>query len=191
MTEWNAVLWADARELAVQAGVELQDPAMADTSPQAFFAGLREANDRVSAVSFLAAALPRAEAIAWAGACLEPLSKAEGFPLRRRNLLEFAMRWIDQPSDEFRRSAFAEAEQEEEDTPEKLLNYAIFFSGGSITDPDLEPVNSDPTVTGHLVAAAIQSAAVLNREEATAFLDTALNLGEKVATSGMDALATT
>lgn len=191
MTDWNAVLWADAHELAKQAGLDGSALPGSDVRPQAFFTGLREARDRVSAVSFLAAALPRAEAIAWAGACLAPLAEAEDYPQRRKNLLQFALRWIDAPSDEFRRSAFAEAEKEEEDSPEKLLNYAIFFSGGSIADPDLEPVNSDPTITGHLVAAAIQTAAVLNRDQIDAFLDTALDLGEKVAESGMDALATT
>lgn len=188
MTQWNAVLWADAQELAVQAGLGADELPDDGVTPQAFFESLRTAGERIAGVSFLAAALPRAEAIAWAGACLAPLANAEGYPKERRNLLELALRWIDEPNDEFRRTAFAEAELEEQDTPEKLLNYAIFFSGGSISDPELDPVNTDPTITGNLVAGAIQSAAVLNRDETDAFLDKALDLGEKVAQTGMDAI---
>lgn len=189
MTQWNAVLWADAHELAVQAGIEEDDLPSAGESPSAYFTQLRSDENRASAVDFLAAALPRAEAIAWAGACLAPMARVEGYPTKRRHLLELALRWIDDPNDAFRRSAFAEAEQEDKDTPEKLLNYAIFFSGGSIADPELEPVNTDPTITGNLVAAAIQSAAVLDRDETDSFLDKALDLGEKVAQSGMDAIS--
>lgn len=189
MTQWNAVLWADAHELAVQAGMEEDALPSAGESPSAYFTQLRSKENRASAVDFLAAALPRAEAIAWAGACFAPMAKVEGYPIKRRHLLELALRWIDDPNDEFRRSAFAQAEQEDKDTPEKLLNYAIFFSGGSIADPELEPVNTDPTITGNLVAAAIQSAAVLDRDEADTFLDKALDLGEKVAQSGMDAIS--
>lgn len=189
MTQWNAVLWADARELAVQAGMEEDDLPDAGMSPQAYFAELRSSEDSSSAVSFMSAALPRAEAIAWAAGCLAPLAKVEGYPTKRRHLLELALRWIDDPNDEFRRAAFAQAEQEDKDTPEKLLNYAIFFSGGSIADPDLDPVNTDPAITGNLVAAVIQCAAVLDRDEPDAFLDKALDLGERVAQSGMDAVS--
>jgi Family of unknown function (DUF6931) len=189
MTQWNAVLFADASELAVLAGIEKEALPQGDVSPEDYFAELRSAGERISCVSVLASALPREEAIAWAGACLSPLAENDNYPPERRHLLEIALRWIGEPSDAFRRSAFAEAEKADGDTPEKLLNHAIFFSGGSIADPDLDEVRTDPTITGHLVAGAIQSAAVLNRDEADAFLDKALDLGEKVAQSGMDAIS--
>lgn len=191
MSEWTTVLWSDARELALLAGAEEEELPAPDMKPQAFFQSLRKAEERALAVSFLAAALPRSEAIAWGGACLSWLAEGKGYPASRRNLLDYAKRWIDQPSDDFRRTMYAEAEKSPDDSPEKLLGYAIFFSGGSIADPDLEPVNSDPSVTGHLVAGAIKSAAVLDREEMNAFLDKALDLGEKVATAGTDVLTNT
>ena len=191
MTEWTTVLWTDARELARQCGVDEGQLPAPEVNPRAHFHALRKSAERVQAVGFLAAALPRAEAIAWAAACLAPLSERKDYPPVRRNLMDYAQRWIDQPSDEFRRAMFAQAERASEDSPEKLLGYAIFFSGGSISDPDLEPVNGDPAVTGHLVAGAIVSAAVLKREETNAFLDKALDLGEKVAISGTDALTKT
>lgn len=191
MTEWNTVLWSDARELAAQAGAEDADLPEAGMKPQEYFKQLRGASERVTAVNFMAAALPRTEAIAWGAACIAPLAKAKDYPSSRRNLRDFAMRWLDHQSDEFRRKAFEQAEKSDEDSPEKLLAYAIFFSGGSIADADLEPVSGDPTVTGHLVAGAILSAAVLKREETNAFLDKALDLGEKVAISGTDALTKT
>lgn len=71
--------------------------------------------------------------------------------------------WAADPSDANRRAA-ADAS---EDGPEKSLGLAIFFSGGSIAPPEVNPIPPPPHVAEKLAAGAIMLAVVAEPEHAT------------------------
>jgi hypothetical protein len=130
-----------------------------DATPSGFMRELVGAGLLADAVRYLAQAVGPARAIAWSLACLKEL-RAESFPDSAPAVAIFEA-WMSDPSDGNRRAA-AEAAEE---GPERSLGLAIFFSGGSIAPPDVNPVPPPPYLAGKLAAGAIMLAVVGEQPE--------------------------
>jgi hypothetical protein len=145
---------------------ELSDDAKAKLRPEAtpsgFMRELVSAGLLVDAVKYLAQAIGPARAIAWALACIKEL-RADRFPEFASALAVFDG-WVSDPSDANRRAA-GEAAEAAEKGPEKALGLAIFFSGGSIAPPDVNPVAPPPHLAEKLAAGAIMLAVVGEQPE--------------------------
>src|SRR5579883_1307670 len=127
-----------------------------DATPSAFMRELVSEGLMIDAVRFLAQAIGPARAVAWALACLREL-RAEN---NGAALATFDA-WLADPSDANRRAAANASE----DGPEKSLGLAIFFSGGSIAPPDVNPVPPPPHIAEKLAAGAIILAVVGEKPE--------------------------
>lgn len=188
MTNWTVCKFTEARQVAQLMRLAEDDWPEPAVEPPIYFASIRSGSLRADAVRFLAVALPRFEAVAWAARVLEDEARARRLPPRDRQALDFALRWLGDPDDARRRAAFDAAEAAEDRAAERLLGLAVFFSGGSISMPDLPPVLPPPEASGTFAGAAVLAAA-FRTEQPDDVLDRALDLGEAVATNGMDALA--
>jgi hypothetical protein len=150
-----------AAELA--AAAELSDDAKSKLQPEAtpsgFMRELVSTGLLVDAVKYLALAIGPGRAIAWALACLKEL-RVERFPESAAALEAFDA-WASDPSEANRRAAADIAGK----GPEKSLGLAIFFSGGSIAPPDVNPVPPPPNVAEKLAAGAIMLAVVGEQPE--------------------------
>ena len=168
-------------------GVEDEALPESGIAPHVHFAGLRSAGDRRTAVTFLGHALPRLEALAWAGRVLE--TEAATRELRRpdQQALEHALRWLGDPGDATRRTAMEAAESAGERSPERMLATGVFFSGGSISESDLPVILPAPELAGRFAAVAVILAAA-RVQDGNALLDRALDLGERIAAEGTTAL---
>lgn len=186
---WNQVRWTQAHQIASLMDVEETRLPAEGVAPHAHYQELRAGGDRLTAVSFLGHALPRFEALAWAARVLD--EQAAALPLTRadRQALEHSLRWLGEPDDDNRRAAMEAAEAAGENAPERMLATGVFFSGGSISEPDLPPVMPPPELAGRFAAIAVAMAAARS-EERDAVLDKALDLGERVAIDGAEALKT-
>ena len=89
-------------------------------------------------------------------------------------------RWISDPDESGRRAAWSAGEAADERSPERLLSYAVFLSGGSIAPEDQAVVNPAPELSGRLAAAAVITAAYL-AEQPDEHLSAALAAGEAIA----------
>lgn len=110
------------------------------------------------AVTFLAHALPKREAVWWACLCARgsmprPPGDAE------QAVLEAAEAWVLQPGEENRRATMAKAEAAGFDLPSSWAGAAAFWSGGSLAPPGLPDVPPDDKLTGTAVACAVNVAA--------------------------------
>lgn len=170
------------------AAMELGDgaPPPAGVSPRDYFVERRRAGDLEFASAFLAHALGRFEAVAWAARFLD--ERADGLPPLDRQALDHALRWLGEPTEAHRVAAGDAADAAGARSAERLLAAAAFMSGGSIAPPDLPPVHPAPELCGRLAGAAVAIAAHRDTDRAAAF-GRALDLGEAVASGGVDALA--
>ena len=184
---WNQVRWTEAHQIASLMDAGGAAPAEG-VAPDEHYRGVRDGGDRLTAVSFIGHALPRFEALAWAARVLDEQAAALTLSRADRQALEHALRWLGEPDDANRRAAMAAADAAGEDTPERMLATGVFFSGGSISEPDLPPVMPPPELAGRFAAIAVVMAAA-RVEERDAVLDRALDLGERIATDGAAALA--
>lgn len=189
MAEWAQVRWTEARQLVAFQGVAPDALPPEGKPPAEHFADLRAAGDRKGAVQFLALALPRYESIAWSAHVIEEVANARKLAGPDRAALDYALRWLGEPNDDRRRAAFAAADAAGERAPERFLGMAVFFSGGSISGVDLPPVPPAPELTGKMAGGAL-TFATDHAVDPVATLDRALDLGEKVAEQGMQALTT-
>lgn len=148
------------------AAAELSDDASSkltpNKTPSAFMRELVGAGLMPDAIKYLAQALGPKRAVHWAIACVREF-RAENFTQTARALAVFDT-WAADPSDGNRRAAAEAAE----DGPEKPLGLAIFFSGGSIAPPEVNPVPPPPHVAEKLAAGAIMLAVVAEKPEASA-----------------------
>ncbi|MCF7993563.1 MAG: hypothetical protein K9L32_00650 [Chromatiaceae bacterium] len=171
-----------AREVCLLLGLDVDaSPLLREgmTADQ-FLTALVEQGQLRDAVTFMACALPKREALWWAYLCAR---EATTPPLCETDAaaLDAAIRWISDPSEEHRQAAMPAAEATEYETPAGLVALGTFFSGGSIAPPDLSPVPTAPELTAHSVSGAVMLAAVMEQpEKADAtyrrFLKTALDV---------------
>lgn len=191
MDAWTTVKWSEARQITDLMESPPDDLPEAGVTPQAYYRAARERGDLEAALLFLGQALPRFEGAAWAACRLEELA-AEAPPRRAdRRVLDLSLRWVGAPSDEHRRAAYAawlEGEEAGEPvSPERLLAMAVFMSGGSMAPIDLPPVLPPPALSGCL-AACVLIVAAHRAPDPRATMTRSLDLGERVAARGLEAL---
>lgn len=191
MTEWNIVLWSAALQIAQEADLPRDVWPDEDVAPQAYFRKLREGENNMAALSYAACALPKLESIEWALACLPPVEEGDRDYSAKMLLRDASRRWIDEPDDQNRRAVFELAENSNNEWPETLIGLAIFFSGGSITPEDNEPVTIGQEITTKLIGGAMISAVASLAIADPGFADRALDLADRFAVRGREALTTT
>jgi hypothetical protein len=189
MTEWTVVFWSNARQIAEEAKLPREMWPPADLTPAAFFAELRGAGEVGEAISYVACALPKLEAIEWGLASLPPVQHEVPDFAARMLLRDSARRWLSEPDDDNRRAMERLVESADQSWPETLIGLAIFFSGGSIAPEDSPPVPADPRLPGQLVAGAVQIVVANNAVTDPALADRVLTMGERLAVSGREAVA--
>jgi hypothetical protein len=110
------------------------------------------------AVRFLAAALPKREAVWWGVLCAkEALPKPDPAAAKA---VAAAEAWVKEPSEANRRAAGAAAAAAGYGTPAGCLAAAAFWSGGSLNPPHLPPVPPKDDLTGTAIAGAVLLASV-------------------------------
>lgn len=186
MGGWSQVKWTQAGQIADMIGApgEVGD---LEASPEAGYRALRTRSDLNLAVRYLAQALPRFETAAWATNLLDKRSRSIGLGPCERQALDHAMRWVEEPTDDYRRATFEAGGRAPANSPERILASAVFMSGGSISEAELPAVQPAQQVCGQLAAAAVIVAAYRS-DDPTAALTAACDLGEKVAEVGARAL---
>ncbi len=172
---WNRVKWTEAGQIAGM----LDDVFIADADrglpPRDWWAARVATGDLSIAVRYLALALPRHEAVAWAAGTVERCGAATA---DAREALDAVARWLQAPDDMLRRAAWARCEPAA--GPVRFLGAALFFSGGSIAPEGLEPVHPDPALCATGAAGAILAAAHRTPDPAAA-LAAALEAGDRLA----------
>lgn len=163
---WTKVASHKAAEVASQ--VQLEDEAVQllrdDLTPAAYVELLAERQQYVSALRFLAHALPKREAVAWACRCAR-MACSELLDDKSTAALEAAEQWVADPSEAHRRAAEAAAEKAGFDTPAGCAAAAAFFSGGSLGPPHVPDIPPAPTLTAQGVAGSLLLAAVVREPE--------------------------
>jgi hypothetical protein len=186
MDLWTKVKWSEAAQVAEAMELDEEHLPKAGLDPQSYFSQLVEAGDLEQAVTFLGHALPRYEAVAWAARLLERDSHRKKLRRCDQQTLDRVLRWLDDPSDEFRREAFEASEDATADGAERLLAMSVFLSGGSIAPVDLPAVTAPQALCGRLAAAAVVVAAHRTDDPAEALKD-ALTSGGRIAAHGIEA----
>lgn len=155
-------------------GDEAKALLQADQTPRQFLDALRSAGLRIEALRLVAHAFPKRSAVWWGVLCLEQ-ENARPTPATQ-NALELVRNWVAQPDDEHRRAAMPAAQTVGLDSPAGSLAAATYFSGGSVTPPDLPPSPPPEHVTAELVFAAIVAAGSSEPSEINDRFDAYLNL---------------
>lgn len=187
MTEWTVVFWSSARQIAEEAKLPRALWPAEDIAPGAFFRTLRANGDTFAAIAYVAAALPKLEAIEWGLAGLPPLPQDDPDYAARMLLRDSAQRWLHEPDDDNRRAIERLLESADGDWPEALIGMAIFLSGGSIAPEDSPPVPADPRLTGQVIAGAMKSVVAAAAVSDPGMGDRLLDLADRLAVSGRKA----
>lgn len=185
MSEWKSVKFADARQVAELAGS--RDLPEAGYGAADHYRALRAAGRHEDALLFIGHALPRLDVVSWAAQLLDDESRRRPLDMADRQALDRTLRWLGEPDDGARRAAYDAALESDERAPERLLGFAVFFSGGSVSLVDLPPVLPPPEACARCATGAVLLAAQRSGD-VPAFLEHALALAEAVATNGPEAL---
>jgi hypothetical protein len=116
------------------------------------------------AVSLLAHALPRREAVFWAFTCARE-AEGEGASDEARQALEATKTWIADPTDEHRRAAFAAAQTAGVETPAGCVGAAAYFCGDTLGPADQPPVAPGEFMAAKAIAAAVTLSALAGSPE--------------------------
>lgn len=182
MKRWPATTWTDSGQIMTYIGDAVEAGDLADKfdlTPDKFFELLLAGNKLREAVYFIGHALPRYEGIVWA---LQSLLQADAID-RSQPLVNAILRWVDGPNDELRRDIQALALAEKDTTAAGFLGMAVFASGGSISEPDLQPVLAEPSTSARLAAGAVLTAAYATPAP-QAFMLQAAQIGATMAGQG-------
>jgi hypothetical protein len=162
----------------------LSDPARAALAPaltaRQFFDALVAADLPDDAVRFLAAALPKREAVWWGCVCVRSAPALVADPVHLKALVA-AEQWVKDPTEANRRAAEAAAEAAGPDNPPGCLASAAFWSGGSLTPAGQPPVPPRDDLTGQAVAGAVLLAAAHDPSATAAARRQFLTVGQQVA----------
>lgn len=187
MGDWTAVKLTGARQVAALMGVEKAALPGEEVTATDHFAALRAGGANADALGFIVHALPRLEAVAWAARLLDEESRGRTLAVEDRQALDRSLRWLDEADEPTRRAAYDAALDADERAPERLLGFAVFFSGGSISLPDMPPVLPPPEACARCAAGAVMLAAHRSGDP-KALIARALALAEAIAESGLSAL---
>lgn len=178
MSAWPTVRWSSADQIIAMIGDGEEAPSGSAVEPAAWFRLLRDAGDPTAAIQFIAHALPRYECVLWATRTVVESGVCD----RTSEPIRAIMRWIDDPREERRRQVQAIAETMKSARPEYLLGMAVFFSGGSISTPELPAILPPLDSTAKMAGTAILNAA--DKGDRAAVLRRATELGEAIAAAG-------
>jgi hypothetical protein len=184
MSEWANVRWTEAAQIMRLLGYLVDDDDPEPVLPDAHFGELVARESYSDAVTFLAVALPRFDAVTWAARILEAHPSQPKLSADRAALAA-VLDWLDDPSDLKRRTANTLAEKAALNSPEQLLALATFMSGGSIAPEDINPILPPPEVCGKLVSAAILAYAFDSPDPQLVLIE-ALEAGSLLARKGAD-----
>lgn len=187
MGEWTAIKLTGARQVAALMGVARAQLPPEDLAAPDHFAALRANGADADALGFIGHALPRLEAVAWAARLLDEESRTRTLAVENRQTLDRSLRWLDEADEPTRRAAYEAALDADDDAPERLLGFAVFFSGGSISLPDMPPVLPPPEACARCATGAVMLAAHRSGD-AKALIARALVLAEGIAERGLSAL---
>lgn len=185
--DWQAVRLTQARQVA-QLMDRDPDTWPEDCGASAGYRALRDEGDLSGAIDYLAHALPRLEAITWAARVVEDSAALHPPSPRDRRALDVALRWLGEPTDAHRRAVLPAIDALRDAGPERHLCHAIFYSGGSIAAAAQPPILPPPEAAARYAVSAIRACVYREADRDAAFAR-ALNLGERIAERGMDALA--
>ncbi len=135
-------------------------------TPREFLNALTGAGRIAGAVQFLAQLLPKREAVRWACIGVRGVLDPAQAPAEAR-ALQAAQSWVDQPSQEGCFKAWEAAEAAGLDTPAGLAAAAAFFSGKTMSPPDLPPTQPPESLTGESVGNALLMAAMATEPSQT------------------------
>lgn len=144
------------------ADLPLGEPAQtlrrAGIKPTEYFASLVKGELFADAILFMAHFLPKREAVWWGCLCVEYAGKGKLSPVEEA-ALGGAVRWALEPSEANRRAAQTLGKAAKPSSPAGSVALAAFWSGGSISLPDLPEVPPTPRQSAQAVHAAIKIAA--------------------------------
>jgi len=125
-----------------------------DQTPSLFIETLVGDGKFLDAMTFLAYALPKREAIWWA--CLS-VRHAQGpaLPPSEFAALKAAVEWVLEPDEAKRRAAQAAGEAADFSTPAGCAALAVYGSGGSLGPPNLPEAPPEPNMTARAVSGSI------------------------------------
>jgi hypothetical protein len=127
-------------------------------TPREFLHALTGAGRITGAIQFLAQVLPKREVVRWACLCVGRTGEAGRSPAEARALAA-ARSWVDQPSQASCFEAWEAAQAAGLETPAGLAAAAAFFSGKTMSPPDLPPTQPPDSLTGETVHSALLMAA--------------------------------
>lgn len=143
-----------------------------------FLEQLREAKLHADAVSFLAHALPKREAVWWASAACQETATED----RDATAVQTAQRWVVETNEENRRSAMTAGEATGYETAAGWCALAAAYSGGSLVGPELPEVPPAEHLTAQAAANSVTLAATAgDPADIAANYAAALALGIEVA----------
>jgi hypothetical protein len=126
-----------------------------ETTAREFVERLMEQSRFADGITFLAAALPKREAVWW-GCQSCGGADSSTLPPDDRRAIEAAKQWVLDPSEDNRRSAEAAAKAGQLLTAPSCVAMASFLSGGSLAPPGLPEVPPPEHLTGHSVGCAVK-----------------------------------
>ena len=130
----------------------------ADTTAREFVDRLVEKSRFDDGIVFLAAAIPKREAVWWGCQCCCG-DDSSSLPPDDQKAIEAAKQWVIDPSEENRRAAEDAAKAGQLLTAPSCVAMAVFLSGGSIGPPDAPDIPPADHLTGHTVGCAVKFAA--------------------------------
>jgi|SRR5580658_312914 hypothetical protein len=148
---------------------------------EAYVRRLAEAGQRLPAVTMLAYALPKREAVWWACTAARHTSALFGPEATARPAIEAAEGWVRQPIEATRRLAERAAKRTGTGSPAGLAALAAFWSGGSLAPANVPAVPPPDLLSGKAVLGAVKLAAMQRSSLPTemrleGFLDMALDI---------------
>ncbi|HWE99969.1 MAG TPA: hypothetical protein VG248_09255 [Caulobacteraceae bacterium] len=177
---WTKVKWTEAGQVAQMVDDKLDLGADARTRPIDYFAKLRVEDRLDDAVFFLGQALPRFETVAWATRAVRDLREAPLPAGGDADALRAALLWLQDPTDARRRAAFEASKLAGTASPERYVALGAFFSGGSLTPPEVQAVQPPRDAVGKFAAGAVLLAALAAKDRVAA-LNRALDAGNAIA----------
>ncbi|WP_343616383.1 hypothetical protein [Novosphingobium sp.] len=174
-THWPRTIWSEAGQInRLNGRRQLGDESV---SPTAYFQWLlAEEHDREAAL-FLAQALTRYEAVAWAA---QMIALTPSPTPAARSAFETAQAWLADPSEPRRRAAGEQAIAIIPPEAESLCALAAFHTGGSIAPPEQPPMPPSRGAAGRFAGAAVIAAAARAHHPAD-LLRQALDEGARLA----------
>lgn len=186
--DWKRVKWSEASQILSALDWD-EDPEIgaASARPCEYFEGLRRAERFGEAVCFLAQALPRLEAVAWAARSVRDIPDGGARKGPEAAALKAALLWVqDTTSDARRRAAYDAAMTADSSSPEALAALAAFFSGGSLGPAEHQAIPPPKDAAGRFAAGAVLKAAARSPDMVAA-LNSCLDAGELLAQEGLRA----